>query len=146
MKISKRIEPFVRSAIHAAVRRDFGRLDEALKAFPDDASVQEGIQLTLAVILYVLRDIHHGGPSDEEVRAVAAEIARAEAWAKPSAEEVESFLVTLAHGEHFADGTSSEGVIILSFVSVANLLAACRRDGEDWWDYLDRVEAALEAA
>ncbi|MEH1017629.1 hypothetical protein V6U90_31715 [Micromonospora sp. CPCC 206060] len=34
MKISKQVEPLVRNAIHAAVKRDFPKLDAALRSFP----------------------------------------------------------------------------------------------------------------
>ncbi|GAB3150671.1 hypothetical protein GCM10027290_38580 [Micromonospora sonneratiae] len=146
MKISSRVEPLVRNAIHAAVKRDFLKLEEALKSFPDDRAVQQGVELALAVTLYVMRDIHQGKPSDEETVAVAVEIARAEAWARPTEEEVSTFLLRLMNGQRFAESVPIENVIILAFVSVANLLASCHRDDENWWDYLDRAEAALEAA
>ncbi|WP_320067582.1 hypothetical protein [Micromonospora sp. RTGN7] len=145
MKISKQVEPLVRSALDAAVKRDFDRLDAALKAFPNDQAVAEAVALALSVILYVLRDLHHGKPSKPETEAIAAEIARGEAWAQPTEGEVKTFLVKLVNGEPLAEDLPSESVIVLAFVSAASLLASCHREDEQWWDYLDRAETALEA-
>jgi hypothetical protein len=37
-----------------------------------------------------------------------------------------------------------ERAVLVTFVLATNLLMSCHRDGEWWFDYLDRVEAALE--
>ncbi|MEU7584736.1 hypothetical protein AB0A95_00375 [Micromonospora sp. NPDC049230] len=146
MKISSRVEPLTRSAIHAAVQQDPSKLETALQALPDDQAVREAVELALAVTQLVLRDIHQGEPSDEEIRAVAAEIVRAEAWAHATDEQVSAFLLRLVKGEPFAGAVPTENVVILAIVSAANLLSSCRRDDEEWWNYLDRLEAALENA
>jgi len=146
MKISKRVEPLIRNAIYAAVKRDFAMLDDALKSFPDDQAVKEAVEITLAVILYVLWDQYGSKPTDAETEAVAIEIARAEAWAQPTEAEVVTFLQRLVNGEPLAGTVPTENIYILTFVSAANLLASCHRDDEKWWDYLDRAEAAIEAA
>lgn len=146
MKISNRVEPLIRSAIHAAVQQDLSKLEMALQALPDDQAARESVELALAVTQLVLREIYQGKPSDEEIQAVAAEIARAEAWARATEEQVYPFLLRLVNGEPFAGAVPTENVIVLAIVSAANLLSSCRRDDEEWWNYLDRVEAALERA
>lgn len=145
MKISSRVEPLVRSALDAAVQRDFLQLDAALKAFPDDQTTKQGIELVLAITLYIMHDMYRGKPSEAETRAVAAEIARAESWVEPTEAEITEFLLRLVSGEPFAPSVPSENVFILGFVSAANLLSSCRRDDEEWWNHLDRAEAAIEA-
>ncbi|MEH1017628.1 hypothetical protein V6U90_31710 [Micromonospora sp. CPCC 206060] len=104
------------------------------------------MELALGVTLFAMRDIHDGEPSPEETEAMAVEIARAESWARPTEAEVIVFLRRLVAGEPFGGAVPAENVVILAFVSAANLLASCHRDGEEWWDYLDRAEAALERA
>ncbi|MET8040354.1 hypothetical protein ABZU25_05745 [Micromonospora sp. NPDC005215] len=146
MKISSRVEPLTRSAIHAAVQQDRSKLEMALQALPDDQATREAVELALAVTQLVLREIHQGKPSDEETRAVAAEIARAEAWGRATEEQISAFLLRLVNGEPFAGAVPTENVVVLAFVSAASLLSSCRRDDEEWWNYLDRVEAALEKA
>ncbi|MGC4853819.1 hypothetical protein ACLQ24_10565 [Micromonospora sp. DT4] len=143
MKINSQVEPLARNAIHAAVQQDLAKLRAALRAIPNDRAAHEAVALALAVTLLVMTDIHHGKPSDEQTRAVAAEIVRAEAWAQAGEEQVFNFLLRLVNGEPLAQ-TIAEEHILLAFVAAANLLSSCRRDSEEWWDHLDRAEAALE--
>ncbi|WBB80069.1 hypothetical protein O7606_01330 [Micromonospora sp. WMMD882] len=146
MKIDDRAESLMRTATYAAVRQDPAQLDEALKSFPPDEVARQAVELALAVILFVLTDIHHGRPDDDEIREVVDEIVEDESWARPTTAEVWDFLSRLVRGEPFADAVPPENVVVLAFVCVANLLAANREDDEKWWDYLDRAEAAIEAA
>ncbi|MEU4334218.1 hypothetical protein AB0F59_06280 [Micromonospora lupini] len=144
MKINSQVEPLARNAIHAAVQQDLAKLRAALRAIPNDQAAYESVALALAVTQLVMTNIHDGKPSDQQTRAVAAEIAQAEAWAQVSEEQVSNFLLRLVNGEPLAQATAEEH-IILAFVAAANLLSSCRRDSEEWWDHLDRAEAALEA-
>lgn len=146
MKISSRVEPLTRNAIHAAVQQDLSKLETALQALPDDQAARETVELALAVTQLAMWEIHQGRPSDEETLAVAAEIARAEAWARATEEQVSAFLLRLVNGEPFAGTVPTENVVVLAIVSAANLLSSCRRDDEEWWNHLDRLEAALESA
>jgi hypothetical protein len=146
MKIDDRVEPFVRTAIDAAVKRDFEKLNTALGAFPDDDAVKKAVELALAVVGFVMYDVHQGKPSPEQIRVVATKLAEMEAWAEPTADEVDAFLKKLLNGQPFAPEVPPENVIVLSFVAAANLLSSFHTKDERWWDYLDRAEAAIEAA
>jgi hypothetical protein len=146
VKIDQRAEVMARAAIHAAVKQDFAKLDETLRGFSDDESTRKAVELTLAVILFVLEDSYSRKPDDDQVRAVAAAIAESEAWVQAAAEEISTFLLRLTNGEPFAGVVPTEDVFILGFAVAGYLLSSKRRDGEKWWDYLDRAEAALEAA
>jgi hypothetical protein len=146
VKIDERAEVMARAAIHAAVKQDFAKLDETLRGFADDESTRGAVELTLAVILFLLTDAHGGKPDDAQVGAIAAEIAESEAWARATPVEVSAFLLRLVNGEPFAGTVPTENVFILAFVVAGHLLSSNRRDDEKWWDYLDRAEAALEAA
>jgi hypothetical protein len=146
MKVDPQVEPLVRDAIHAAVTRNFQALEGQLQKIPAGEPTRKAVELALALVYAVMTDIHEGMPSEPEVRGVAAEIARAEAWAQPTTEEVTDFMLRLMSGQRSAVAVPAENVVILAFVCAANLLSSCRRDDEEWWDYLDRAEAALEAA
>lgn len=146
MKIDERVEPHVRTAIDAAVKRNFEKLDAALRAFPDDDAVRKAVELTLVVISFVMYDVHDGKPSAEQIRAVAGKLAEMEAWAEPTADEVDTFLGKLLNGQQFVPEVPAESIIILSFVVAANLLSSFRNQDERWWDYLDRAESVIEAA
>jgi len=145
MRIDDRIEPLVRNAIHAAVVSDLGKLEKALQAIPDDEAAQKAIELGISLIYFLMVDIHRGRPTEDEVRGIAAGVAEVEAWAEPTEEEVTTFLLHLMKGEPLAGVMSAESIIVLTFIVAANLLSSCRRDDEEWWDYLDRAEAAIEA-
>jgi len=145
MKIDSRVEPLVRNTIHTAVIGDFWKLEKALQSFPDDEAAQKAIELGVSLIYVLMIDIHEGMPSDDEIQGLAAEVARAEAWAMPTEEQVTTFLRHIMNGKPFAGVVPVEDVVILTFVVAAHLLSSCRRDDEEWWDYLDRVEAVLEA-
>lgn len=123
MKISDRVEPLVRNTIYAAVKRDFAKLGAALNGTSVVAS-----------------------RPTRETEAIAVEIAQAEAWVEATEAEVVTFLQCLVNGEPFAGVVPAENVYILTFASAANLLASWHRDDEKRWDYLDRAEAAIEAA
>ncbi|MFI6822566.1 hypothetical protein ACIBJE_16670 [Micromonospora sp. NPDC050187] len=145
MKVDSNAEAVMRTAIHAAVKRDFTELDKRLSGFEGDAAVQATLELTLTVIGFLMIDIHGARPTEAQVSAVARQVADAESWASPTSEEVEAFLGRLMQGEPLAPAVPVENILVLSFVVAANLLSSCRRDDEKWWDYLDRVEDAIEA-
>ena len=146
VRIDARAEAMARAAIHAAVKQDFAKLDEKLRGFSDDKLTRNAVELTLGVILFVLRDVYRGKPDDDQVRALAAVIAQSEEWVKATVEEISEFLLRLVNGQPFAGKVPTENVFILAFVVAGYLLSSKRRDDEKWWDYLDRAEAALEAA
>ncbi|MCG5458905.1 hypothetical protein PSH03_004668 [Micromonospora sp. PSH03] len=146
MKINSSTEAAMRAMIHAAVQRDFPKLDERLRTLNDDNTAAATVELALALVGFLMVDIHKGRPSDDQISAVAEEVAEAESWAQPTRREVADFLMRLMRGEPFATAVPTENAIILAFVVAANLLSSCRRDDEKWWDYLDRMEAAMEAA
>ncbi|MEU8214209.1 hypothetical protein AB0C47_00385 [Micromonospora taraxaci] len=146
MKINSSVEAAMRTTIHAAVQRDFAKLDDRLRTLKDDDTAAATVELALALVGFLMVDIHQGRPSDDQISAVAEEVAEAESWAQPTSREVADFLMRLMRGEPFTAAVPSENVIILAFVVAANLLSSCRRDDEKWWDYLDRVEALMEAA
>jgi hypothetical protein len=146
VKIDSRVEPLVREALAALIKADADRFARALAAFGDQETGTAGSRLAVVVAFHVLLDRYGGQPAPEEVRALAEQVAELEDWTDLTADEIELFI-----GAYFA-GTSVDTVmpieraVLVSFVLAANLLASYRRDGEWWFDHLDRVEAALEAA
>jgi hypothetical protein len=143
VKIDPQMEPLVRTAIDAAVKRSFDKLNAALRSFPNDDAVRKGVELSLAVCGFVMIDAHSGTPNDEQVRVVAEDIAEMEQWAEPTADEIHTFLSRLLSGQPLADQFSAESVIILAFIVTAALLASFHNPDEKWWDYLDRAEAVI---
>jgi hypothetical protein len=142
MKIDDRVEGLARDALDAAVKRDSAAFEAALRAFPNDEAVRDGVSLVLAVAAYIMTEIHGGRPNDAQVRAVAEKVASMEAWAGPTGDEVHGLLSRLLNSE--PQSPPGEHVIVLAFVVTASLLASLHLKDEKWWNYLDRVEAAIE--
>ncbi|MFI9640040.1 hypothetical protein ACIG87_08225 [Micromonospora sp. NPDC051925] len=148
MKIDERIEPLVRAVLDAAVQRDAARFDEAITRLSGPVELQEGVQLAVTICAFVVFDVHSGAPTSVQIQEIAGDIERQESWIGPSSAEVASFLDALVQRRSIADVLSQEAVIVLPFVIAANLLttASQQEQGEWWFNYLDKVEAAIEAA
>jgi hypothetical protein len=146
MEIDSRLEPLVREALTAVVKRNPERLQTALASFPDDLSLTKGAQLAVAVALYVLQDAYGRKLTEQEIRAVADKLVEQEDWTDLTSDEIATFL-TAAY-----DRTSADRVLPLdrvgpvAFVLAGNLLSSCCKEGEWWFNYLDRAEAVLESA
>jgi hypothetical protein len=144
VKIDEQVEPLVRTVLEAAVRRDRAQLETALRAFTTDDAVRKGVELTLAVAGFVLIDAHGGKPDDHQIRVDAEKIAKMEEWAVPTADEIHTLLSRLLSGQSLTHQLPAESVIVLAYVVTASLLASLALKEENWWNYLDRAEAAIE--
>lgn len=147
MEIDSRVEPLVRAVLNAVVKRDAERLQAALTAFPDADKMATGYRLAAAVALYVLHDQYGRQPTPDEIRAVADKTAELENWTDITSNEIRDFLTAI-----YAQNTTADAImplkraVLVSYVLTGDLLSSCRRQDEKWWDYLDRAEAAIEAA
>jgi hypothetical protein len=145
MKIDDRVEPLAREGLQAAVRKDEDRFDRALKAFPDDASRRAAVELLIAICGYVVLDLYGGQrPNDEQVRALALQVAQTEGWVELTADEVADFL-RLVLGEQAREIEPETGAVLVFVVTASLLAGRPTPEGKYWFNYLDQVEAALEA-
>lgn len=147
MTIDDHVEKMVREALAAAVKRDLDRLGRAIAAF--DGNLAAGLQLTLAVCLYVMVDIHGGArPTTEQIRAVAEDTCEFQEWARLDVDEVSIFLENLFDGRPLHQILPADEAVVMPFVVTATLLASFSEpvDGRRWFDYLDTIENTLERA
>lgn len=145
MKIYEQVEPLVREALTAVVKNDAERLERAFLAFPNDDAMTNGARLATAVSLYVLSDVYGRRPTEEELRSVAEKLVQMEDWTDVTSDEVVAFL-TAAYDRRRADEVLPvDRIVPLAYVVAGNLLSSCCKDGEFWFNYLDRVESAIEA-
>jgi len=99
------------------------------------------------VALFVVDDLHCGKrPTTAELTEVAADIAAAEDWTDVATDEIVTMLTAAYGGTRIDDALPVERVIALSFVVTANLLVSYQAEGDEWWNYLDRAEAVIEAS
>ncbi|MEV0329493.1 hypothetical protein AB0H63_24050 [Micromonospora echinospora] len=147
MKIDDRVEQLVRDILHWAVKRKPDEFGNALRAFPDEASRRSALELLVAIGGYTTVDIFGQRPSEDQVRKLAVDIAEDEGWASVTAADVAAYLDAVLGGNRRLDALPSERLVPLSFVVAANLLSSKpKAPGEWWFNYLDKVEAMIEAA
>lgn len=144
MRIDDQVEQVLREALTAAVKEDPARLQRAFAAFSDDDLLQ-GTRIAAAISLQVLSESYGHSPNAAEIQSVAAKTATMESWTDVSANEVAAFLTAAHAGRKATEVLPANRIAPIAFVLAANLLASCCREGEYWFDYLDRVEAVLEA-
>lgn len=142
MKIDERAEPLVREILAGVAKRDGERFGRALEALPDERTAQEALVLALSVARVVLIDQYQREPTVEEVQRVAAKAAEVEAWSELGAEVFDEVMRSILDQRPVnLDGRKA---VAAPFVLAGYLLAAGSEQNEWWFDYLDRVEAALE--
>ncbi|MBG6106338.1 phosphoenolpyruvate-protein kinase (PTS system EI component) [Micromonospora vinacea] len=148
MKINEQVEAQVRAVLDAAVHRDSDRFDSALDALSvSQETLTKAVELTLAVNAAVLFEVHDGLPSTHEINEISRNIGQQERWAEVSAQDVHAVLSAVTTGKLPRLANTASGVSVV-FVVAANLLATASQpdEGEWWFNYLDKVEAAIEAA
>ncbi|GAA2195414.1 hypothetical protein [Micromonospora lupini] len=148
MRIDDRVEVLVRAVLDAAVHRDADRFDGALDALGHShETLTKAVELTLAISAAVLFEVHDGQPSREQVNDLSRSISHQEQWSEVSADDVQAVLVALTTGNPHRVANSPAGAAAV-FLIAANLLATASQpvEGEWWFNYLDKVEAAIEAA
>jgi hypothetical protein len=146
MKISRTVEPLVREALGAAVKRDWGRFARAMEAFPSEEDGREGLQLATAVALFVLHQEHGHPPSQTEIEQLAREIAEVETWTTLSQGEIRSGLLAMTQKGATEPGVPQEVLMVLPYVTAAYLLAGAVEPPKWWFNRLDEVEAAIDRA
>lgn len=145
--IDERIEPVVRGILDTVVKRDEDRLEASLKTFPDDASRSRGLELAVAICGYALYDTYEGKPTADEAHLLAVEIAAMERWSGLSADQVKTFIAAVLSGRPLADLFEPTAAVMVTYLVTGSLLSSSAklREGEWWFNHLDRVEAALES-
>lgn len=146
MRIDDQVEPLVREALTAVVKSDPERLRQAFTAFPDNDAMTSGARLATAVALYVLNDVYGQRPTPAELRSVADKLVEMEDWTDVTPDEVTTFLTASYDGARATEVLPADRIAPLAYVIAGNLLSSCCKDGEYWFNYLDRVEAGLEAS
>ncbi|MBM0233146.1 hypothetical protein JNW91_15515 [Micromonospora sp. STR1_7] len=145
--IDERVEQLVRDTLHWAVKRQPAEFDEALKTFSDVPTQRSAMELLVAISAFVAVDMCGGKPSPVQIRELATEVAEAEDWSSATPQEVEAFLSTILTGRSLSGVLPAGSAVVLAFVVAASLLSSRpKSEGEWWFNYLDKVEAAIEAA
>lgn len=149
MDIDERVEPLVREAIDAAVKKNLDQLHAAFSAISDRGTVTNATDLVRAVCAQVVLDTFHGQrPTYAQIDSLAGDIAFEEGWARVRKNDIATLLNNVLLGEEQVyHELSPEEEVALPFIVAANLLTENSEPSDgDWIDYLDRVESSIAAA
>ena len=69
-----------------------------------------------------------------------------EDWTDVTSDEVTTFLTAAYDGTRADQILPTNRIAPLAYLIAGNLLSSCCREGEFWFNYLDRAESALEAS
>ncbi|WBB79301.1 hypothetical protein O7606_24540 [Micromonospora sp. WMMD882] len=146
MRIDDNIENQVRDTLHWVVKQDPGEFGTALQSFQDQQSRLAALELLLQVCAIAAVDVFGHKPDANEVAVLADKIARTEQWSRAEQTEIASLLrLALSRGQP-AEQAHLSNALILAFLVAGNLLSSKPQlEGKWWFDYLDSIEAAIEA-
>jgi hypothetical protein len=145
VEIDPRVEPLVRETLTAVITKDPERFQQAIQAFPDDDAMTKGVRLAVAVGLFIVQDQYGPNPTQEQIREIADDVATVDDWTDISSDEVATYVVSGIKRVRADTVFPLERFLLLSYVIAGYLLSFHSRDDEEWWDYLDRAEATIEA-
>lgn len=147
MFVDPTIEEPARTMIGHAVRQEFDDLETEMRRIGNDTFLR-AMELCISLAAYVVIDIAGRWPTDADLREVAGHTAKSARGFQLSQEDVQAFLSRVALGtEQMAEvfPSATDGVMIPLQVT-STLLLAFRPSGQHWWEYLDRIESALDTA
>lgn len=149
MKIDDKAEEVARELFGFAIRAELDDFEAKITKANVDI-LTKALQLSVAVAGAVVLHIGDGQqPSDADFRKLADTAASVEKRYELKSDEAFMYLSRVVFGGQPLDEVFSPGeAATLPFLITGNLLASYRdvREGQKWWEYLDEIEAAIEAA
>jgi hypothetical protein len=147
MQIDPKIEKPARDMLGHAVRGELEQMAGVAQAIGDER-FQECLGLYLRVAAYVAIDVcGQQWPSDAEVRKIAKNMAGVQMEFDLREANVYDYLARAALGfEPLIRVIPEVESAAVPILVTATLLVSYRHKSQDWWDYLEMIERALEAA
>ncbi len=146
MGIDRKVEQAARTMLGHAIRHELDDLAAVMRTAGNETLVGS-IPLCLFASAYIAIDVCERWPTDADVREIAKNAAESVTRLDISEQEIYEYLSRVALGsEKLDDVFSTEGIATVPLYATANLLLAfCPRE-QDWWEYLDQIWDAAEAA
>lgn len=146
MKIDEGIEEHVRNALGACVGEDLRGLDAAL----DGLTGTEG-PIAWSYALFVVGTVVNGllpkELTDQHFNVIADRAIEALTWYDlGSRDQVKALLKSASDGDPTLRGVDPDKAVEMTFVLASYLLQAYRPEGTEWWNYLDAIWNAAQAA
>jgi hypothetical protein len=147
MRIEPNIEKPTRTLLGHAVRGELQELAPQIQAV-GDAAYRQSLAYCLAIAAYIAIDVSRRWPTDADIREIAARTAQATTKFELGDSDICDYLSRAALGNERIDDVFSSlpAAGALPLLITARLLVSFRPQGTDWWEYLDQIEAAFEAA
>jgi len=147
VRIDERVEEIVREAYRAVIAKDGDRLVAAFRGVSEE-DAQTAVRYGVFVAGFIVNDVLRKGAREGELTELAQRIvASEEDWVDlGSVQDLASLLGGAARGDLAYGGVPSENVIGNIFISGGFLLTSFRLKEQRWWDYLNEIWSAAEAA
>jgi hypothetical protein len=147
MIVDDRVEPLVRRILGTVVKRNDDGFEAALRVLSDEDTRRKALELAVAICAFALLDAYGELPTSDDVELLAQQVAEMEEWSSLQPGEISAFLMAILEHRPLTDVLDPETAFFAAFIVTGSLLAASPRIGEgEWWfNYLDRVEAIIEA-
>ena len=149
MQIDPKVEEAARDLLGYAIRGEFEQFAGVIETVGEQRFL-EADSLCLRIAGYAAIDASgHEWPTDAQLRHLAQRLAGLEDKAYQLSEsDAYGYLARVVLGfepllDVFPDQAKAASI---PFFATAALLVACRPESRHWWEYLDVIEQALEAA
>jgi hypothetical protein len=147
MRIDPKTEKPSRAMLGHAARGELQELVAVIHA-ADEQVYRQSIALCIATAGYIAIDVSGRWPTSADKWEIARRAAQTAAKYGLVDSGVYNYLSRVALGaEHLDDVLGSMAAAdTMPLLITASLLVSFRPQGKDWWEYLDTIEVALEAA
>lgn len=147
MGIDRKVEQATRTMLGHAIRHELDDLAALLQTLGDDTLLR-GISLCLVASAYIAIEASERWPTDADLRDTA-KLASSQSGTELdiSEQEIHDYLSRVALGPEKLDAVfSQKGLVSIPLYATANLLLSFRPSDKQWWEYLDQIWKATEAA
>ena len=146
MGIDPKIEQPTRKLLGHAIRRELDDLAAQAQAEGTE-TLMGAIPLCLLASAYIAIDVSGRWPTDADLRKIAANASKSATGLDISEQEIYEYLSRVALGQEKLDDVFAvEALATIPLYATANLLLTFAPRGKHWWEYLDQIWDAAEAA
>ena len=147
MFVDPKIEDQARTMLGHIIRQEFDELENEMRQIGEETFLR-AMALYIPVAGYIAVDVAGRWPIDADVREIAQRTAASARGFDLSQDTVAAFLSRVALGaERMPDVfPSAKDAVLLPLQVTGTLLLAFLPRGKHWWEYLDVIENALDAA
>jgi hypothetical protein len=146
MRIDPKVEKPTRKMLGHAVRHELDELAAMILDIGNDAFFGS-IPLCLLASAYIAIDANGQWPSDTDLRDIAKKVSESEGRLDISKQRIYEYLSRVTFGaEEIGDVFTTEGIVTIPIYATASLLITFCPSEKRWWEYLDQIWDATEAA